>query len=71
MNIFQEILSGFSLLYQVLPIVAQAFATVKADTGKPWEEVAQDVINHLTPGQPNAPALGPTAAPAAAAAAAE
>jgi hypothetical protein len=65
MNVFQEVLAGFSLFYQVLPVVAKAFATVQADTGKPWEQVAEDVINHLTPGQPNAPGLGPDAAPAA------
>lgn len=62
MNVFQEIMGGFSLLMQILPAVFGAVNTVKADTGKPWEEVAQDVINHLTAGQPNAPSLnGPTA----------
>ena len=57
MSVFQEIMGGFSLLMQILPSVLTAGYTVKADTGKSWEEVAQDVINHLTPAAPNSPSL--------------
>lgn len=50
-----------SLLVQVLPSVINAMMTVQQDTGKPWEQVVVDVINHNTPGQPNAPSLSPPA----------
>jgi len=46
-----------NLIMQALPALFTAMNTVQADTGKPWEQVAVDVINHLTPGQPNAPSL--------------
>jgi len=46
-----------NLIMQVMPSLFQAINTVQADTGKPWEAVVVDVINHLTPGQPNAPSL--------------
>jgi hypothetical protein len=53
-----------------LPLFQQVISAVdivQQDTGKPVLDVIQDVINHLTPGQPNAPALSPTpAVPAAA-----
>ena len=54
-----------NLLQLVLPALFSAMHTVQADTGKPWDQVAVDVINHLTPGQPNAAALeaGKPAAP--------
>ena len=38
------------------PLVNAADA-VAADTGKPLNQVIQDVINHLTPGAPGAPSL--------------
>jgi hypothetical protein len=47
----------FSILMQLLPTVFKAVETVSADKGKPVQDVVIDVINHLTPGQPNAPAL--------------
>ena len=53
MNFF----SFANLIMQVLPTVFQAINTVHTDTGKPLDQVIVDVINHLTPGQPNAPSL--------------
>ena len=47
-----------SIIMQVLPFVLRAVETVAADKGKKPEDVVVDVINHLTPGQPNASALG-------------
>jgi outer membrane receptor protein involved in Fe transport len=38
-------------------IAVQATQTVANDTGKPLQSTITDVINHLTPGQPNAPSL--------------
>ena len=46
-----------ALLAQLLPVVAQAIETVAKDKGKPPAEVIGDIISHLTPGQPNSPAL--------------
>jgi hypothetical protein len=50
-----------ALVEQLIPVLFQAMGTVQADTGKSWEQVAVDVINHLTPGKPGAPALSETA----------
>jgi hypothetical protein len=52
-----DFMQAFQLIMQLLPVVAQAASTVQADTGKPWEQVVEDVINHLTPGKPGAPSL--------------
>src|SRR5262245_44338999 len=41
--------------------VVQAADVVAGDTGKPLLDVIQDVLNHLTPGAPAAPALSPSA----------
>lgn len=46
-----------AMILQVLPSVFEAISIVQADAGKPWEEAVSDVINHLTPGAPDAPAL--------------
>lgn len=46
-----------NLIMQIMPSLFSALNTVQQDTGKPWEQVTVDVINHLTPGQPNAPSL--------------
>jgi hypothetical protein len=46
-----------AIIIQILPAVVQAVQTVATDRGKPVDQVVGDVINHLTPGQPNAPAL--------------
>lgn len=53
MNFFQ--IAG--LIGQIVPVIFSALETVQADSGKSWEQVVADVISHLTPGQPNAPAL--------------
>jgi len=45
------------VILQALPILVKAVETVAADTGKSPEQAAEDVINHLTPGKPNAPEL--------------
>jgi hypothetical protein len=45
------------IIAQLLPSLVGAVETVAADRGKPPEDVVEDVINHLTPGKPNAPAL--------------
>jgi len=44
--------------------VVQAADVISADSGKPILDIIQDIMNHLTPGMPAAPALSPTAAPA-------
>jgi hypothetical protein len=56
--------AGVASAEEVTPLVLQLFETaikavaiVRADTGKPLPVVFQDVINTLTPGQPNAKAL--------------
>lgn len=60
MNFFQIA----EMVMQVLPSVFQAIHTVQTDTGKPWDQVVVDVINHLSPGQSNSPSLSPSAPPA-------
>ena len=45
------------LLIKVLPAALQAVQFVAAESGKPLEVAVGDVVSHLTPGQPNAPAL--------------
>ncbi len=45
------------LAVQLLSAALKAAATVQADTGKPWDQVLVDVVNHLTPGMPGAPSL--------------
>lgn len=52
-----------NLVLQILPTLFQAIGTIEKDTGKPWDQVAVDVINHLTPGQPNSASLSETANP--------
>jgi hypothetical protein len=45
------------LVSQLLPVVFKAVEIVAKDKGKPANEVVKDVIDHLTPGAPNSPAL--------------
>jgi hypothetical protein len=52
-----EFMQIAALIEQLMPVAFKAMATVQADTGKPWEQVLEDVIAHLTPGMPNAPSL--------------
>ena len=49
------------LIQQLLPVAVEAIGAVQKATGKTPEGAVQDVINHLTPGAPNAPALGSSA----------
>jgi hypothetical protein len=60
------VLELLSILGKLLPLLLQGVATVQQATGGTASEAAQVVANHLTPGQPNAPALGPIATPPAA-----
>lgn len=46
-----------ALMEQLFPVVMNAVKTVQQDTGKSPVQVIEDVINHLTPGAPNSPAL--------------
>jgi hypothetical protein len=45
------------ILSQMLPVVFKAVEIVAKDKGKPIDQVVKDVIDHLTPGAPNSPAL--------------
>jgi hypothetical protein len=49
--------AALGIINQLLPVLINAVTVVAKDKGKPVEEVVSDVINHLTPGQPNSPAL--------------
>jgi hypothetical protein len=48
------------LIQQLLPVAIQAVETVEKATGKAPPEAVQEVIEHLTPGAPNSPALNAT-----------
>lgn len=45
------------LVEQLLPVALKAVDTVEQATGKPTAAAVQEVVDHLTPGQPNSPAL--------------
>jgi hypothetical protein len=51
-------MNWFNLIMAMLPVLQQAVKTVSEVEGKTPEAAVADVINHLTPGAPNAPALG-------------
>jgi len=54
----------FNLILALLPVLKQAITTVAQVEGKTPEAAVADVISHLTPGAPNAPALaGPPTKP--------
>ena len=42
------------------PLVEGVLKFMMAETGKSFMEVFADFVNHVTPGLPNAPILGPT-----------
>jgi hypothetical protein len=48
------------LIQQLLPVAIQAVETVEKATNKAPEEAVKEVIDHLTPGAPNSPALNAT-----------
>jgi hypothetical protein len=51
---------AWNVLFQMLaPSLIGAFNTLASEKGKPWWQVVIDLANHITPGMPNAPALGP------------
>lgn len=46
--------------------IVKAFQAIMAsDAAKTAEQAGKDLINHMTPGKPNSPALGPDAPPPA------
>lgn len=51
------------LLLQALPALIQGIQTVQKATGVSPEAATIAVVNHLTPGEPAAPALSPNAKP--------
>lgn len=51
----------FAPYLELLPTVGQAVQVVQKATNASAEVAKQTIANHLTPGQPNAPALGPNA----------
>ena len=56
--------SNVVMLIQTLPAVVQAVQQILAsDAAKSLEQAVADVINHVTPGRPNSPALAPEATP--------
>lgn len=48
-----------TVLLKAFQAVVSAADIVAADTGKPFPDVLQDVINHLDPNKPNVPSLTP------------
>jgi hypothetical protein len=48
---------ALTVLQPVFETAVKAVDVVAHDTGKPLSTVIQDVINHLTPGKPDAPSL--------------
>jgi hypothetical protein len=42
-----------------LPMIAGLLQFLQQSTGKPLIEVLPDLMNHITPGEPNLPSLGP------------
>lgn len=50
-------LQVITLIEQLLPSVLKAVDTVEQQTGKSTDASVQEVVNHLTPGQPNSPSL--------------
>jgi hypothetical protein len=59
------ILQVLSILGQLLPTLLQAVQIVQKATGGTPAEAATAVAQHLTPGQPDHPALAATAKPPA------
>lgn len=53
------ILPAVSLAEKALPLLAGVLQFLQQESGKGLVETFTDLINHLTPGQPNAPALAP------------
>jgi hypothetical protein len=57
-SIFMPSAAGaLTVLQPVFETAVKAVDVVAQDTGKPLSTVIQDVINHLTPGKPDAPSL--------------
>jgi hypothetical protein len=49
------------LIMQLLPAAIQAISTVQKATGTTPQAATAAVVDHLTPGAPSAPSLGPSA----------
>ena len=56
-------MNWFAIVMQLLPLIKSAVEIVSKASGKTPEQAVQDVMNHLTPGAPNAAALSPQAPP--------
>ena len=53
-------MSWFTILIQLLPAIEEAINTiVSATPGLTQQQATAQLVDHITPGQPNAPALGP------------
>jgi hypothetical protein len=52
-------MNWFAIVMQILPLIKNAVEIVSKSTGKTPEQAVQEVMAHLTPGAPNASALGP------------
>jgi hypothetical protein len=48
---------AFQLFQQLLPVALEAVKAVEEATGKPTGDAITEVVQHLTPGQPNSPTL--------------
>ena len=55
-------LSALNAFFKFLPLAIQAIQLVQTASGGSVGQAAQAVADHLTPGKPNAPALGPVPA---------
>jgi hypothetical protein len=45
------------LVQALLPVALQAVQAVEKATGKPTTQAIEEVVQHLTPGEPNSPSL--------------
>lgn len=57
-------MNAFQLMMQLIPTVENAVTAICAAEGKTPEQAFNDIISHLTPGQPNSPTLSAPPAPA-------
>jgi hypothetical protein len=54
-------LAGFgpevSMAEKILPVISSVLSFMEQETGKGLVQVVEDLLQHLTPGQPNSPVL--------------
>lgn len=58
-SVFDGSIAALAPFLSLFHVVVQAVDVVAANTGKPFDDVVKAVTDHLTAGQPNAPALAP------------